>query len=58
METMSSTLHMLQWSLIFWRATNSLRKFGLTSKTTCLESSNVLLVNSGRSKCSGYFVDE
>jgi hypothetical protein len=49
METKSSTLHMLQWSLIFWRATSFLRKLGLTSKTTCLDSSNVLLANFGRS---------
>ena len=43
--TKSSNLHVLQWSLIFRRATNSLRRFGLTSITTCLESSNVPLVS-------------
>jgi len=44
-EIKSSTLHMLHWSLILWRTSNFLRRFGLTSMTTCLESSNVLLVN-------------
>ena len=40
-----STLHMHHWSLILWIASNSVRRFGLTSTTTCLESSNVLSVN-------------
>ena len=53
------TLHMFQWRLIFWRTTNSPRRFELTSMTTCLESSKVLLVNfmlsAGSSVCDRLF---
>ena len=45
MEIKSSTSHMDHRSLSLWGASNFLLKFGLTSMTTCLESSNVLLVN-------------
>jgi len=43
--TKSSTLRMHHWSFIFLSASSSLRRSGLTSTTTCLEYSNVHLVN-------------